>query len=71
MAMADVFITYSRNDREEAAKIVEALRQQGWSRHSRGSIVRPRHRGRAGVMVTFWTIDPIHIALIKSSKKSP
>ena len=31
MAMADVFITYSRNDREQAAKIVEALRQQGWS----------------------------------------
>jgi len=30
MAMADVFITYSRNDREQAAKI-EALRQQGWS----------------------------------------
>lgn len=29
--MADVFITYSRRDKEQAARIAEALRQHGWS----------------------------------------
>lgn len=65
--MADVFISYAREDRSRIKPFVELLEQQGWSvwwdrevipGHSFGSEI-DKQISRASCVVVFWTADSI------------